>query len=131
MGFSRSQRHHLARWERMVWDDEAKTEREGTMEIFNSAEDLRVVIRTPTAELIDTRATQLEAEDTLGCFTLRANGSPVLAALVPGELRLLRRDGSEIRVTVSWGSLIAVGHQVRIVVNDARVRHIAPLRLAM
>ncbi|RLB63832.1 MAG: hypothetical protein DRI90_05970 [Deltaproteobacteria bacterium] len=101
------------------------------MEIFNSAEDLRVVIRTPSAELIDTRAIQLEGEDTLGRFTLRGKGDPVLAALVPSELRLLKRDGSEIHVTVSWGSLIAVGQQVRIVVNDAQVRHLAPLRLAV
>ncbi len=101
------------------------------MEIFNSVEDLRVVIRTPSAALIDTRAMELEAEDHLGRFTIRAKGSPVLAALMPGELRLFKRDGSEICVTASWGSLVAVGKQVRIVVNDARVRYLAPLRLAV
>ena len=56
--------------------------------------------------------------------------TPVLTALVPGGLRLYKRDGSEVRVTVSWGSLIALGQQVRIVVNDARVRHLPPLSMA-
>ncbi|MBW2456096.1 MAG: hypothetical protein JRI68_16375 [Deltaproteobacteria bacterium] len=101
------------------------------MEIFDSSEDLRVVIRTPSAPLIDTRATQLEVQDNLGPLTIRIKDSPVLTAVVPGELRLYKRDGSEIRVAVSWGTLVAVGQQVRIVVNDARVSYFAPLRMAV
>ncbi len=101
------------------------------MEIYNSAEDLRVVIVTPSAPLIDTRATQLEVQDNLGLLTVHPRQSPVLTAVAPGELRLYKRDGSEIRVAVSWGTLTVLGQQVRIVVNDAQVRHIAPLRMAV
>jgi len=101
------------------------------MEIFDSTADLRVVIRTPSTPLIDTRATQLEVEDNLGPLTIRTEDTPVIAAVAPCELRLLKRDGSEIRVTVSWGSLIAVDQQVRIVVNDAQVRYVPPLSMAV
>jgi F0F1-type ATP synthase epsilon subunit len=101
------------------------------MEIFNSREDLRVVIRTPTASVIDTHVTALEVEDALGRFTVVADGEPALAALVPTELVLRKRDGGEIRVEVGWGSLTAVGHQARIVVDSAKVRYIEPLRIAV
>ena len=101
------------------------------MEIFNSREDLRVVIRTPGAAVIDTRVTELEVEDALGRFSIVAGGDPALAALVPSELVLRKRDGGEIRVEVSWGSLTAVGHQARIVVESARVRYIEPMRIAV
>jgi hypothetical protein len=44
---------------------------------------------------------------------------------------LRKRDGGEIRVEVSWGSLTAVGRQARIVVESARVRYIEPMRIAV
>jgi hypothetical protein len=102
-----------------------------TMEIFDSMKDVRVVIRTPWAHVLDTRAIELEVADTHGAHMLRADREPQLLALVPGEIVLRRRDGTEIHVTVSWGSLTAMGRQIRIVVERAKVRYVEPLRIAV
>lgn len=100
------------------------------MMIFDSAHDLHVVIRTAHTVLLDTIATELELEDQLGRFTLRS-GEPSLAALIPSEVVVRRRDGSEARVDVTWGSLTAVGSQVRIVVRSGDVRETEPMRMAV
>lgn len=101
-----------------------------TMDIFNSKEDLRVVVRTPSAAIVDMRVVELEAEGRNGRITVRANCEPTMAGLVHGELRLRKRDGSEIVVRVDWGSLVAIGHQARIVVESASLRYLEPLPLA-
>src|SRR5262245_16477099 len=101
-----------------------------TMMIFDSAHDIRVVIRTPWELLLDTVAMEVEVEDTQGRFTLRA-GDAELAALVPSSVIVRRRDGSEIHVDVTWGSLTAVGNEARLVVRGGEVRHIEPLRMAV
>jgi F0F1-type ATP synthase epsilon subunit len=91
------------------------------MEIFDSVKDMRVVIRTPEGGVVDTRATELEVEDQLGRFVVQADGEPALAALVPGDIVLRKRDGSETRIAAGFGTLVAVGHEARVVVHEARV----------
>lgn len=100
------------------------------MEIFDSTQDLRVVIRTPTSAVLDIHVTSIEVQDHLGRFEVKVGGDPVLTALVPSDLVLHKRDGGEVHVTVGWGSLTAVGAQARIVVNGARVRYVDPQRAA-
>jgi F0F1-type ATP synthase epsilon subunit len=89
------------------------------MNIFDSTQDLRVVVRTPEGPVLDTRVAELWGRDQLGELRLDVNSDPMLAALVPSELVLHKRDGSTIVVRVSWGSLTAVADQVRIVVRSA------------
>jgi F0F1-type ATP synthase epsilon subunit len=93
--------------------------------------DLRVVIRTLSEHLLDTYASELEVEDNLGRFTVTADGDPALAALVPSEITLRKRDGGEIRVRVGWGTLTAAGGQARLVVHDADVTVVEPMRIAV
>lgn len=97
----------------------------------NNGNDLRVVIRTLSHEVLDTHAAELEVEDNLGRFTVTADGDPALAALVPSEIALRRRDGGEIRVRVGWGTLTAAGGQARLVVHDADVTVVEPMRIAV
>ncbi len=104
------------------------------MMIFDSAQDIHVVIQTPHQVLLETVACELDVEDQLGRFTIR-EGDAALAALVPSEVIVHRRDGSQARVTVTWGSLTAVGNQVRIVVrsgevHETKVRETEALRIA-
>ena len=101
------------------------------MDIFNSREDLRVVVRTPSAAIVDTHVTELEAEGRNGKFVVRSGAEPTMAGLASGEVVLRKRDGGEIRVRVDWGSLVAVGHQVRVVVENASVRYLDPLPIAV
>ncbi len=101
------------------------------MDIFDSTKDLRVVLRTPSSLLLDTRASSVEAEDHLGRFELRVDSDPALAALVPSTLCIRKRDGSELLVEVSWGSLAKAGDQVRLVVREARIRRIEAMRIAV
>jgi len=101
------------------------------MDIFNSKEDLRVVVRTPSAAIVDTHVTELEAEGWNGNFVVRSGAEPTMAGLASGEMVLRKRDGSEIRVRIDWGSLVAVGHQVRVVVENASVRYLEPLPIAV
>ncbi|MEM9694511.1 MAG: hypothetical protein AAGA56_18320 [Myxococcota bacterium] len=101
------------------------------MEIFNSARDLRVVIRTLNEELIDTRATELEVEDALGRFSIMAGSEPSLASLIPSVVIVRKRDGSEVQVKMSWGTLTAVDGQARIIARDAEVAFIEGMRLAV
>jgi F0F1-type ATP synthase epsilon subunit len=99
-----------------------RTVRQGkAMEIFDSGKDLRVVVRTPAGGVVDMRVTQLEVEDQLGRFVIKADGEPALAALVPANLVLRKRDGSETHIAAGFGTLIAVGHEARIVVHEAKV----------
>jgi F0F1-type ATP synthase epsilon subunit len=101
------------------------------MDIFNSAQDLRVVVRTPTKSVLDTSATDIEVEDTLGRFVITAQAEPALTALVPSEVVVRKRDGSEIHLSISWGSLVFVGNQVRIVAEQAKARYVEALRIAV
>lgn len=97
----------------------------------NSAQDLRVVIRTLSDEVLDTHAGELEVEDNLGRFTVTADGDPALAALVPSEIVLRKRDGAEVRIRVGWGTLTAAAGQARLVVHDADVSYVEPMRIAV
>jgi F0F1-type ATP synthase epsilon subunit len=101
------------------------------MEIYNSAKDLRVVICTPDRRVLDVPAIELEVEDAVGRFTLTANGDPALAAVVPSTMILRKRDGSELHIEVTWGSLTAASGQVRVVVNDCSVVYVEPMRVAV
>lgn len=101
------------------------------MEIFNSAHDLRVVIRKLDEEILDVRATALEVEDALGRFEVTADGAPALASLVPSTIVIRKRDGSEVRVTSSWGTLTAAGGQARIVVREASISFTEPMKVAV
>lgn len=96
------------------------------MEIFNSAHDLRVVIRKLDEEIVDTRATSIEVEDALGRFTVTADGAPALASLVPSTIVVRKRDGSEVHVEGSYGTLTAAGGQARIILREAALRRVDP-----
>jgi F0F1-type ATP synthase epsilon subunit len=100
------------------------------MMIFDSAQDIHVVIKTPNALLLDTVACAVDLEDQLGRFTIEG-GDAALAALVPSEIVVRRRDGSEARIDITWGSLTAVGNQVRIVVRSGEVREVEALPIAV
>ena len=97
---------------------------------IDSAQDIHVVIQTPQTLLLETIARELEVEDQLGRFILHS-GDAALAALVPSRIVVRRGDGSEAHVDVTWGSLTAVGSQVRIVVRSGAVSEIEALRMAV
>jgi F0F1-type ATP synthase epsilon subunit len=88
-------------------------------------------VRTPNKAVLDTSATEIEVEDALGRFVISAQADPALTALVPSEVVVRKRDGSEILLTISWGSLVFVGNQVRIVAKQAKARYIEALRIAV
>jgi F0F1-type ATP synthase epsilon subunit len=98
--------------------------------IYDSTKDIHVIVQTPHAVLLDCVASELDVEDQLGRFTVR-HGEPALAALVPSEIVIRRRDGGELRIDATWGSLTAVGKQVRIVIRSGEVREIEPMRIAV
>lgn len=100
------------------------------MQIFNSAEDMRVMLSTPAGRVLDLRVTELELLDQGPGAPLRAGEMPLLTALLPGRLLLRKRDGSEICVLVGWGSLTMVGKQARVVVSRAEPSHRASLQVA-
>lgn len=92
---------------------------------------LRVVLRTPSKVLLVTRVSEIEAEDAAGRFVARVDGAPVLTALGPSDVVLRKRDGSELRAHVAWGTLVKIGHELRVIVDDAEVEEIRPpLRMA-
>jgi F0F1-type ATP synthase epsilon subunit len=95
-----------------------------------SLDDLRVIIRTPDHTALDVHACELEVEDPHGRFIVTAHGDEALAALVPSTVVVRQRDGHEIHVHVSWGSLTAAGGEARMVVSACSVVHVAPLRIA-
>jgi F0F1-type ATP synthase epsilon subunit len=101
------------------------------MEIFNSKRDLRVLVVTPSEQIIDTHVEQLEVEDQFGRFIVTSGAEPLMAGLVPGHMVLSRRDGSQIHIKLSYGSLTAVGGQARVVVRDADVQYVEPLQMAV
>lgn len=98
--------------------------------IYDSTRDIHVVVKTPTCVLLDTLACEVEVEDKLGRFTVAA-GDAQLAALVPSEIVVRRRDGSACHIDVTWGSLTAVGHEVRIIVHAGAVSEVEALRMAV
>jgi len=100
------------------------------MEIYDSTKDVRVVLRTPTHTLIDTHVVMLEIADEAGHFAIDGGQASMLRSLLPGELRLVKRDGSEVRVVVSWGSLTKLGNQIRIVARHATMYVLEPLPIA-
>lgn len=100
-------------------------------QIFDSNKDVRVQIRTTHRVVLDCRAEQLEVEDSRGRFTLDANSPATMVAVVPSDIFIHKRDGSCTRVNVSWGSLTAVGNQIRIVARNAKVSHVEPLPMAV
>jgi F0F1-type ATP synthase epsilon subunit len=99
------------------------------MQIYNSKEDLRVVVRTPSAAVIDCAVTELEVEGPGGPLLIVAGAEPTLLGLAGTDLRLRKRDGTVIGVSVDWGSLVAVGRQARVVAHNAVIRYLEPLRL--
>ncbi|MEM1030053.1 MAG: hypothetical protein AAF928_11435 [Myxococcota bacterium] len=90
----------------------------------DTGRDLRIVIRTPDRVVVDTVATHVEVEDTLGRFVVD-DLSPNLAALTPSEVTVVRRDGSRVSVQVGWGTLTAVGTEARLIVDRAAVTAVA------
>ncbi len=82
-------------------------------------DELRVVLRTPTELLLDTKVSELEAADLAGRFVVRADCEPVLTALVPGDIVLRNRDGRELRAAIGFGSCTKVGREVRLIVEHA------------
>ena len=99
--------------------------------IFDSYRDVRVVIRTTNRVLVDCRAAKLEVEDARGRFTLDAASPATMVAVVPSDILVHKRDGSCLRIHVSWGSLTAVGSQIRIIARDAHVVAGDPLPIAV
>ena len=100
-------------------------------EIFDSKHDVRVVLRTTNKILSDSYATSIEVEDARGRFTVDATTKPTMVALVPSEILIHKRDGSQLRARVSWGSMTAVGNQVRIVAENAKLSYVEPMRMAV
>ena len=100
-------------------------------EIFDSKHDVRVVLRTTNKILSDSYATSVEVEDARGRFTVDATTKPTMVALVPSDILIHKRDGSQLRARVSWGSMTAVGNQVRIVAKNAKLSYVEPMRMAV
>lgn len=92
------------------------------MTIYDSAKDMRVVLRTTDGQLLETVASQVRAPSRQGELVLQRGGSPQLVALVPGEVVLCRRGGGCSYITVDWGSLTAMGNEVRITVRSAEMK---------
>jgi len=100
------------------------------MNIYDSTKDIRIVIRTHEETVVDTFVSSVEVEDTMGRFIVTAD-EPTLAAITPCNLVLRRRDGSEVIVSVGWGTLTAIGSEARIVVDRAAATFIEAMRVAV
>jgi len=87
--------------------------------IFNSAKDLRVIVRTPTERLFDAHAQSIEGSDGLRSFAIEHDAPAMITALMPGEIVLRKRDGRRLVLQIGWGSLIAVNNEVRITAGRA------------
>jgi F0F1-type ATP synthase epsilon subunit len=91
------------------------------MTIYDSAKDMRVVLRTTDGQLLETVASKIRAPGRHGELLLTRGSSPQMVALVPGELVLNKRHGDTQRILVDWGSLTAMGNEVRITVRHAAI----------
>ena len=91
------------------------------MTIYDSAKDMRVVLRTTDGQLLETVASKVCAPSRDGELVLSRGGCPQLVALVPGEVVLYSRGGARTRLLIDWGSLTAMGNEVRITVRSAAI----------
>jgi F0F1-type ATP synthase epsilon subunit len=86
-----------------------------------NANQLHVVLRTPSKTLLKTRVCEIEVEDRGGRFSVGANDDTLLTALVPGTIVLRKSDGSELAARIDWGSFTKVGDEARVVVGHVEV----------
>lgn len=94
---------------------------EATGEPGGNGMDIRVVVRTLYQQVLATRAVAIVGADQGGTFIVDRSSAPLIAAVEPCQLRLHHGDGEVTVLDVSWGTITAVGGDVRIVVRDASI----------
>ncbi len=80
---------------------------------------LTVDIVTPERTVLSEEATSVVAPGSVGSFGVLPNHAPLLAELVPGELRLRRNGGEEIRLAVGGGFMQVFNNRITVLADSA------------
>jgi F-type H+-transporting ATPase subunit epsilon len=79
-----------------------------------------VEVLTPEGEVFTGEVRQVSTRTAVGELGILANHAPLLAALKPTELRLIRRDGEEtVRYAQAHGWLQVFGNEAKLLVEEA------------
>ena len=84
------------------------------------AKDIRVNMVAADREIWSGEASMVIAKTSVGEIGLLAGHEPMLAILVPGEIRITQADGSKVVATSEEGGFLSMEHDtVTVVVRDA------------
>jgi F-type H+-transporting ATPase subunit epsilon len=79
-----------------------------------------VEVLTPEGEVFNGEVRQVSTRTAVGELGILANHAPLLAALAPTELRLIRGDGEEtVRYAQAHGWLQVFGNHAKLLVEEA------------
>ena len=84
------------------------------------AKDIKVNLVAADREIWSGEASMLVAKTSVGEIGLLAGHEPMLAILVPGEIRITQNDGKKVVATSEEGAFLSMEHDtVTVVVRDA------------
>lgn len=86
------------------------------------SKEIQVNLVAADREIWSGQATMVVAKTTIGEIGLLAGHEPMLAILVPGEIRITQQDGNKVIATSSEGGFLSMEHDnVTVVVRDANL----------
>jgi F-type H+-transporting ATPase subunit epsilon len=84
------------------------------------AKDIQVNLVAADREIWSGEASMVVAKTSVGEIGLLAGHEPMLAILVPGEIRITQNDGKKVTATSEEGGFLSMEHDtVTVVVRDA------------
>lgn len=84
------------------------------------SKDIQVNLVAADREIWTGQATMVVAKTSIGEIGLLADHEPMLAILVPGEIRITQSDGNKVIATSVEGGFLSMEHNnVTVVVRDA------------
>lgn len=84
------------------------------------SKDIQVNLVAADREIWTGQATMVVAKTSIGEIGLLADHEPMLAILVPGEIRITQSDGNKVIATSAEGGFLSMEHNnVTVVVRDA------------
>ncbi|HEY7853667.1 MAG TPA: F0F1 ATP synthase subunit epsilon [Aquiluna sp.] len=84
------------------------------------AKDIQVNLVAADREIWSGEASMVVAKTSVGEIGLLAGHEPMLAILVPGEIRITQNDGQKVVATSEEGGFLSMEHDiVTVVVRDA------------
>lgn len=84
------------------------------------SKEIQVNLVAADREIWSGQSTMVVAKTTVGEIGILAGHEPMLAILVPGEIRITQTDGDKIIATTAEGGFLSVEHNsVTVVVRDA------------